>query len=115
MSEIMPPVLRNPRIGKLRTYFKRGPDSVPPDFPVDPLFTAECVAYGSDGSVLGRFKVVAADCLSLDTISWRGWVWLNSPMMECGLTAFPAAKSFGYAPETVLTIPHGSRPGAVDG
>ena len=41
----------------------------------------------------------AADCLTQDTVTWRGWYWNLSLMATAGQTGhFPGAKWFGWHP-----------------
>lgn len=89
-------VATSPRLERLRAAGMAKPAVERTDLPVPPESTIECTAYDGEHRELGRFLVRAADCLSQDTILWRGWYWSNFMLAECGVTAFPQARLFGY-------------------
>lgn len=86
------PIARNPRIARIRASFGQGQRT---DLPIPADETRECVAY-VDRQPIGRFAVVADDCLTQDTIRWRGHFWNLQMMAECGSAMFPQANLFGF-------------------
>jgi hypothetical protein len=64
--------------------------------PMPPQETRRCVAYDANHREVGRFDVRAAECLCLDTITWRGYYWSLQQMARCGKGLFPAAVMFGF-------------------
>lgn len=89
-------IATSPRLESLRSAGMARPAAERTDLPLPPESTIECTAYDADYREIGRFLVRAADCLSQDTILWRGWYWSNFMLAECGATVFPQARLFGY-------------------